>query len=136
MWTHVYPNWKTNFNSKNRNKRSISYKTKASISFIPVRRMSLSCLILKIKEIIMWIRVCLNRQTYINYKNGRKRCFSYETKASISFILMRRRCLWCQIIKKRRLLCESTFNPTERWTSIRKMLRKGLFLMNPKHQYH
>ena len=57
MWIHVYPNWKTYFNSKIGNKRSSSYKTKASITLIPRRRMCLWCLIMKRKEIIMWIDV-------------------------------------------------------------------------------
>ena len=33
----------------------------------------------------MWIRVCPNWHTYIYSKNGRKRCFSYEIKASIIY---------------------------------------------------
>ena len=41
MWIHVYPNWKTYFNSKIGNKRSFSFETKASISLIPTRRMCL-----------------------------------------------------------------------------------------------
>ena len=64
-----------------------------------MKRLCLGCQILKIKEIIMWICVCPNQQMYINFKNGRKGSFSYETKASISFILMRRMCLWCPILK-------------------------------------
>ena len=38
--------------------------------------------------------------------------------------------------KERRLLCESTFIPIERWTSILKMAIREVFLMKPKHQYH
>ena len=34
----------------------------------------------KKKEIIMQIRVCPNRRTNINSKNGRKSSFSFETK--------------------------------------------------------
>ena len=38
--------------------------------------------------------LCLSKSmTYINSKNGRKRYFSYETKASISLIPTRRECL-------------------------------------------
>ena len=43
---------------KNDGKRSFSYETKASMSFIPMRRMSLWCSIMKRKEIAMWIHVC------------------------------------------------------------------------------
>ena len=99
MWIHVYRNWKTNFNSKIGNKRSFSCETKASISFLPSRRMCLWFPIMKGKEIIMWIYVYPNWKMNFNSKNGNKRSFSYETKASISFIPMRRTCLWCPIMK-------------------------------------
>ena len=99
MWIHVYHNWKTNFNSKIGNKRSFSYETKASISLIQSRRMCLWFPIMKRKEIILWIYVYPNWKMNFNSKNGNKRSFSYETKASISFIPMRRTCLWCPIMK-------------------------------------
>ena len=50
-------NWKSKFNSKNFKKSYFSYETKATISFIPMRRMCFWCLITKRKEFIMWIRV-------------------------------------------------------------------------------
>ena len=40
---HVCHNWQTNFNSKNSRKRSLFYETKASMSFIPISKMSLWC---------------------------------------------------------------------------------------------
>ena len=86
MWLHVYPIWKINFNSKNGRKRSFSYETKASISFIPTRRMNLWCPIIERKEIITWIQVYPNWKMNFSSKNGRKRSFCYETKASISLI--------------------------------------------------
>ena len=89
----VCPNQHVNINSKRSRKKSSSCENEASISFIPIRKKCLSCLIKKWKEIIMWIRVCPNQQTNINFKNSRKKSFSYETKASISFITMRRICL-------------------------------------------
>ena len=49
----------------------------------------------------MWIQVYRNWNTNLNSKIGNKRSFSYETKASISLILMRRTCLWCPIMKKK-----------------------------------
>ena len=39
-----------------------------------------------------------------------------------------------QTWKERRLLCESMFIPTERWTWILKVVEKQVFLMKPKHQ--
>ena len=100
MWIRVFLNWKTNFNSKN-GKRSFSFETKASIPFIPMKRMCLSYPIIKRNKIVMWIHVCPNRRTNINFKNGRNRSFFYETKASISFIPMRKMCLGCPITKKK-----------------------------------
>ena len=47
----------------------------------------------------MWIDVYPNWNTNFNSKKGNKRCFSYDTKASISLIPTRRTCLWCQIMK-------------------------------------
>ena len=99
MWIDVCPNWNTNFNSKTGNKRSFFYETKASVSLIPMRRMCLWCPITKRKEIIMWIDVCPNWNTNFNSKIGNKSSFSFEIKASISLILMRRTCLWCPIMK-------------------------------------
>ena len=93
-----------NFNSKSGRKRCFSYETKASISFIPMRRMYLWCLITKSKEIIMWIRVCPNRRTNVNSRNGTKRSFSDETKASIPFIPMKRTCLWCLTIERKDII--------------------------------
>ena len=138
MWIQVYPNWKSNFNSTNGNKRCSCYETKTSISLIPTRRMCLWRPIMKRKEIIMWIHVDPNWKSDFNSTNGKKRCFCYETKASISLIPRGRMHLWCPIMeeKKRRLLCESMFIPTEIWTSILKMDIREVFLMNPKHQYH
>ena len=43
---------------------------------------------------------------------------------------------YAQSPKERILLCESTFIPNERWTSILKMVEREVFLMKSKHQYH
>ena len=104
MWIHAYPNWKTNINSKNGNKRSFSYEAKASISFIPTRSMCLWCPIMKRKEIITWIQFYPNWKTYFNFKSGYKRSFSSETKASVSSIPMKRMCLWCPIMKRKEII--------------------------------
>ena len=53
---------------KNRGRKSFSYETKASMSFIPIRRMTLSFLIMKRMVIIMWIRVYPNWQTNFDSK--------------------------------------------------------------------
>ena len=100
MWIHVYPIVKQNF-ILNMVERDFSFEAKASISFILGSRMFLWCVIMKRRKIVMWIRVCPIRWMDINSKNGRKRSFSYETKAWISFIPMRRICL-CYLISKRK----------------------------------
>ena len=104
MWIQVDPSWKTNLNSKNGKKWSFSYETKASKSFITTKRMRLWCLIMKRKEIIMWIHVYPNWKTNLNSNNGRKTSFSFEIKASKSFITIKRMRLWCPIMKRKEII--------------------------------
>ena len=99
MWIRVYPNWKMHFNSKNYRKRSFSYETKASLSFIPIGRKNLWCPIVEWKEIVTWIQVYPNWKMNFNSKSGRKRSFYYETKALLSLITMSRMCLWFPIVE-------------------------------------
>ena len=101
MWILVYPNRKTEFDSKYGRKRSFSYKIKASKSFILTMRVCLWCPIMKRTEIIMWIHVYPNWKMNFDSKIGRKRSFSYETKASKSCIPTKRMRLWCQIMKRK-----------------------------------
>ena len=125
-----------NFKSKNGKKRCFSYETKASISFIPMRRMRLWCLITKRKEIILWMYVCQNQPTNINSKNGGKRCFSYEIKESTPFIPMRRMNFWHPIIRRKEIITWIRVYPIKNQTLILKILKSVLFLMKPKPQYH
>ena len=132
-----FPNWNTNFNSKIGNKRSFPYETKSSISLIAKRRMCLWCPIMKRKEIIVCIHVYPNWNTNFNSKIGNKRSFSYEAKASVSLIPMRRMCLWCPIMKKKKVIIMWIHVcPNEIRTSILKLVIREAFLMKPKHQYH
>ena len=62
--------------------------------------------------------------------------FSLWNQSINSFILIRRMNLWCLIIKKRRLLCESVFMPIERWTLILKVVEREVFVLKPKLYYH
>ena len=80
MWIHVYPNWKMNFSYKKSRKGSLSYETKASISFIPSKRLCLWCPITKRKEITMWIHVYNNWKMYFNSRIGNKRVFIMKPK--------------------------------------------------------
>ena len=135
MCIYVYPSWNTNFNSKKGNKRSFSYDTKASISLILMRRMSLWRPTMKWNLITIWIYVYPNWKTYFNSKIGNKTSFSFETKASISLIPKRRMCLRFQAWRERRLLWESMFIPIERCSSILKLVIRKVSIMKPKHQY-
>ena len=70
-----------------------------------------------------------------NSKNGMKRSFSYETKASIYLSQWLEWICGAQSLKERILLCESVFITTERWTLILKKVERKAFLVKPKHQY-
>ena len=125
-----------NFNSKNCNKRSFSYETKASISLIPTRSMCLWFPIMKRRAIIMWIQVYANWKTNFNSKNANKRSFSYETDDQYHLSQWEECVYDDQSWKERRLLCESMFIPIEGRTSILKLVISEVFLMKPKYQYH
>ena len=73
-------------------------------SFFPMRRMSLWCLIMKRKEIIMWIHAYPNWRMNFNSKNSWKWIFFYETKASMSFLIMSGMSLWCPFMKRKEII--------------------------------
>ena len=62
--------------------------------------------------------------------------FSYKTNASIHLSQWGERVYGAQSWKERTLLCESVFIPIDRRTFILKMVRKVVFLMKSKCQYH
>ena len=101
----------------------------------PMRRMCLLCPIMK-KESIMWIHVYTYWKRNFDSKNGKRRSFFYETKASISFIPMRRMCLWWPTIKRKEIIMWIHVYPIERRTLIIKMIEREVCPMKPKHQYH
>ena len=73
---------------KNGRKKSFSYETKASMSFIPIRRMSYVSQLWKERRLLReFVFIQIDKQTLI-LKNGGKRSFSYETKALMSFMPM------------------------------------------------
>ena len=132
MWIHVYPNWKTYLNSKNGRKISFSQETKASKSFIPMRRMWLWCPILKTKEITMWMHVYPNWKTNLNSKNGRKTSFPYEIKASKSFISTKRMWIWCPNMKREKIIMWIHVYPNWKMNLNSKSGRKTSFFYEPK----
>ena len=77
MWIHVCPHWQTNFNSKNWWKEKLFLWNQSINAFILISRMSLWCLIMKRKEIIMYIHVCPNWKRTLILNNGGKNCFYY-----------------------------------------------------------
>ena len=104
VWIHVYLNWKMTFNSKNGRKRDFSYETKASKSFIPMRRICLWCPIIKRNEVITWIRVYLNWQTNFESKYWWDAKFFLWNQSINPYIQMRRINLCCPIIKRKEIV--------------------------------
>ena len=113
-------------------KRSSSYESKASMSFILMSRISLWSLIMKRKEIIIWIHVYPNSQMNINTRKWWKDKLFLWNQALMSFILMSWVSLWCLNMIKKGLLCESVFVLVEKWTSILKNGCKRSFSYEPK----
>ena len=106
IWIRVYPNWQMKIDSKIRWEEKFFLWNQSMNSFVQIRRKSLQCPILKKKK-----RRLLHESVFIPIdkwtlvvKNGRKWSFSYETKASISFIQMRRMSLWCQIMERKDII--------------------------------
>ena len=130
MWIRIWPNWQMNFNSKNSGKRSFFNETKASMSFIPMSRISLWYPNMKRKEIIMWIHVCPNWLTNYNLKIVEKKFF-YKTKGSMSFILMSRTSLWCQIMKRNEIIMWIYVSPSRGMNyNFKKWQKEKVFLWN------
>ena len=110
-WIYFYPNWQMKFDSKNWWKEKLFLWCQNINSFIPMSKMSLWFLIMKRKEIITWIHVYPNWQINLDSKNGGKRSFSYETKASMSFIPIRKMSLWFTIMKRKGIITRIRFYP-------------------------
>ena len=68
----------------------------------------------------------------LTLKNGGKRSFSYETKASKPFIPISRMNLWCASWKEKILLCNSKFVPIETRSLIPKIEGKRRFFYKTK----
>ena len=84
----------------------------------------------------MWMHVYPSWKMNFNSKNDRKRNFCIETKASITFIPMKRMCLLHLIMKGRRLLCEFMFVQIDIRILILEKVERDVFLMKPKPEYH
>ena len=136
MWIHDYPNWQMNFDSKKWCEAKIFLWNQSINSFIPIRRMHWWRPMKKRKEIITWIHVYPSWKMNINSKIGRKRSFSYETKASIIFIPMRRISLWCPIMKKKEIIMWIHIILINKWTLILKNGRQWSFSYETKALIH
>ena len=89
---------------KNGGKWSFSYEINASISFIPIRRMCLSCPFKKRKEIISWIHDYPNWQMNFDSKNWCEVKLFLWNQSINSFVPMRRMRLWCPIMKRKEII--------------------------------
>ena len=83
----------------------------------------------------MWIRVYTNWKTNFNSKNGIKRSFSFETKASIHLSQQGEWICGAQSLKESRLLYKFMFITLDKRTLILKMVEKEVFLMKTKHEF-
>ena len=89
---------------KNGGKRSFSFETKASLSFILIKRLCLWCPILKGKKIIMWIHVYPNWQTNFDSKKWWEIKFFLWNQSINSFIQIKKMSLWCPIMKREEII--------------------------------
>ena len=118
-------------------RKSFLNETKASMTFILIRRMSLWCPIMKERRLLCEFMFVLNNKWTLTLKNGKKRSFSFETKASMSFILMRKMSLWFPIMKRKEILVWIYVFPNWQMKfNTKKLARRKAFLLNPKHQCH
>ena len=100
---------------KNGGEKKLFPWTEALMSFIPMRKISLWCPILKRKNIYMWICACLNWHMNFNSKKWLKeKLFLWNQSLNIIYPISRMS-LWPPIMKKSRLLCESIFVLIDRW---------------------
>ena len=132
FWTHnrkkigvCYKNpctshlWDKLWSKENDGKKCFSCETKASISCILMRWMCFYSPIMKRMVIVSRIHVCYIYGINFDFKeNNWKKSFSYKTKASISYILIRWLCFLAQSQKEWRLLWESMFLISTGWTLI------------------
>ena len=103
IWVRVCPNWEKKFNSKKGWKEKLFLWNQRSKIIYPNKKNEFMVLNNKKMEIIIWISVCPNDKWTLTLKNDGKRSFSFETKASMSFIPTRRLRLWCLIMKRKEI---------------------------------
>ena len=123
-------NWKTNLNFKNGRNSSfyqsinIIYPNEENVFMVPNHELNGD----------YYVNPCLSQlKTNFNSKGVRKRSVSSETKALISFIRMRRMCLWYPIINWTVIIIWIRVYSNWRRTSILKVVEREMFLLKPKH---
>ena len=89
---------------KNGGNKSFSYKTKASMSFILMRTMSLQFLIMKRKKIITWICIYLNWQMNLDSKEWWKEKLFLRNQNINSFIPMSKMNSWFPIMQRKEII--------------------------------
>ena len=90
--------------AKNGTKWSFSYETKTSISFIPMRRMSLWCPIMKRKEIIMWIYVYPDWQMKFYSKKWWEVKFLLWKQSLNVIYPNEQNVFWCPIMERKEII--------------------------------
>ena len=104
MQIYVCPNWQTNISSKMMESEAFSTKPKHQCHLSWWVGQAYGAQAWKEKRLLCEsVFVPIDKWTLI-VKNGRKWSFSYESKTSISFILMRGKCLWCPNMKRKEII--------------------------------
>ena len=120
MSIHVCPYWWMSIDSKENGwKKSFSYETSVSLSFILAWRMCSWCLIMKRKKIITCIHVCCNWWiSFDSKKMVERKAFFSKPKHHYHLSQWGEYVYGAQSRIKRRLLCESQFVLIDGWTLI------------------
>ena len=77
-----------------------------------------------------------NGKWTLSLKNDGKRSFSYETKASMSFVPTRRLSFWCQSWKGRDYYVNPSLSQLRKEVEFQKMVEREAFLTKPMIQCH
>ena len=103
-WIHDLLNWQTSFDSKKWWEKKLSCKTKAPMSFVPIRRMSFCFKTWKERRLLRESMINSIYKQILILKIGGKRSFSYKVEKSMSFIPIRRMSLCFKIMKRKEII--------------------------------
>ena len=127
MWIYVCPHRQMNINSKNSRKRSFFMKPKHQYHLSQQGECVFGAQSWKFVQIIRWTLI---------QKMVEKEVFHMKWKHQYH-LSQQEKCFYgVQSCKKRILLYKSMFILIEKWTLYLKMVKREVFLLKVKHQYH